>query len=166
MKKFLKVLFYVIAAVYPFLVFTFLVILKLPTRILSLCIIALAAAFFLSATGTKKAGSKETKNALDWKPLVSSALFLAAGIFCFITGKEVFLKLYSVVISATLLFVFGSTLFFKPNLIFRLATFLFLQDMPPFHCPWRERNIVQKDHIHDFFRHRKPLQTYGHNHKL
>ena len=122
MKKFLKVLFYVIAAVYPFLVFTFLVILKLPTRILSLCIIALAAAFFLSATGTKKAGSKETKNALDWKPLVSSALFLAAGIFCFITGKEVFLKLYSVVISATLLFVFGSTLFFKPNLIFRLAT--------------------------------------------
>ena len=122
MRKFLKVLFYVIAAVYPFLVFTFLVILKLPTRILSLCIIALAAAFFLSATGTKKAGSKETKNALDWKPLVSSALFLAAGIFCFITGKEVFLKLYSVVISATLLFVFGSTLFFKPNLIFRLAT--------------------------------------------
>ena len=122
MKKFLKVLFYVIAAVYPFLVFTFLVILKLPTRILSLCIIALAAAFFLSATGTKKAGSKETKNALDWKPLVSSALFLAAGIFCFITGKEVFLKLYSVVISATLLFVFGSTLFFKTNLIFRLAT--------------------------------------------
>ncbi len=120
MKKFLKALFYVIAAVYPILVFTLLVIFKVETKILSLCIIALAAAFFLSATGSKK--TSENKKALDWKPLLSSVLFLAAGLFCFITGKEFFLKLYSVVINATLLVVFGSTLFLKPNIIFRFAT--------------------------------------------
>ena len=126
MKKFLKVFFYVIAAVYPILVFSLLVIFKVDTRVLSLCIIALAAAFFLSATGSKKTRNEKEKSVLDWKPLVSSMLFLAAGLFCFITGKEFFLKLYSVVINLTLLFVFGSTLFIKPNIIFRFATPFFL----------------------------------------
>ena len=120
MRKFLKALFYVIAAVYPILVFTLLVVFKVETKILSLCIIALAAAFFLSATGSRKTGDK--KGALDWKPLLSSVLFLAAGLFCFITGKEFFIKLYSVVINLTLLVVFGSTLFLQPNIIFRFAT--------------------------------------------
>ena len=120
MKKFLKALFYIIAAVYPILVFTLLVVFKVETKILSLCIVALAAAFFLSATGSKKTSDK--KGALDWKPLLSSVLFLAAGLFCFITGKEFFLKLYSVVINLTLLVVFGSTLFLPPNIIFRFAT--------------------------------------------
>ena len=120
MKKFLKALFYVIAAVYPILVFTLLVVFKVETKILSLFIIAMAAAFFLSATGSRKTGDK--KSALDWKPLLSSVLFLAAGLFCFITGKEFFLKLYSVVINVTLLFVFGSTLFLQPTIIFRFAT--------------------------------------------
>ena len=59
MKKFLKALFYVIAAVYPILVFTLLVVFKVDTKILSLCIVALAAASFLSATGTKKTGKKK-----------------------------------------------------------------------------------------------------------
>lgn len=122
MKKFLKALFYVIAAAYPILVFTLLVVLKVDTKIVSLCMIALAAAFFLSATGNKKTGDNGEKKKLDWKTLLRSALFLAAGLFCFITGKEIFLKLYSVVISATFLVVFGSTLFFGPNIIFRFAT--------------------------------------------
>lgn len=119
MKKFLKALFYIVAAVYPVLVFSLLVIFKVDTRVLSLCIVALAAAFFLSATGKQKTGEK---GALDWKPLVSSVLFLAAGLFCFITGKDFFLKIYSVVINITLLFIFGSTLFMPPNIIFRFAT--------------------------------------------
>ncbi len=122
MKKFLKALFYVIAAAYPILVFTLLVVLKVDTKIVSLCMIALAAAFFLSATGNKKTGENGEKKKLDWKTLLRSALFLAAGLFCFITGKEIFLKLYSVVISGTFLVVFGSTLFFEPNIIFRFAT--------------------------------------------
>ena len=102
MKKILKALFYVIAAIYPILVFTMLVIFKVDTKILSLSIIALAAAFFLSATGNRKTDANE-KTTLDWKPFFSSVLFLSAGLFCFITGKEFFLKLYSVVINVTLL---------------------------------------------------------------
>lgn len=121
MRKFLKILFYVLAAIYPFLVFTLLVILKLPIRILSLCVIILACTFFLCFTGGNKSNKKE-KRALDLRPLVSSALFLVAGIICFVTNRSIFLKLYSVVINAVLLSVFGSTLFFKPNLCFRLAT--------------------------------------------
>ncbi len=123
MKKFFKVFFYITAAVYPVLIFTFLVVLKLPVRILSLCVIALAFAAFLSATGKKR--NTEERAALDWKPLLSSALFLAAGLFCFFTNQSIFLKLYSVVISATFLCVFGITLFLPPNIIFRFAT---LQD--------------------------------------
>ena len=128
MKKFVKVLFYAVAFLYPVLVFTFLVVLKLPVRILSLCIIALAFAFFLGATGrARSADGKENetvksgKRAFDWKPIAQSALFLAAGLFCFFTNRTVFLKLYSVAISATLLVVFGSTLFLPPNIIFRFA---------------------------------------------
>lgn len=122
MKKFLKVLFYIIAAIYPILIFTFLVVLKSDIKIVSLCMIALAAAFFLSATGKKKTENGKEKSTFDWKPLISSAFFLLAGLFCFITGKDFFLKLYSVVINLTFLIIFGSTLFFKPNIIFRFAT--------------------------------------------
>lgn len=121
MKKFLKVLFYIVAAIYPVLVFTMLVVFKLPVRILSLCVVALACAFFLSATGSRKSGEKSEKKALDWRPMLSSALFLLAGILCFVFNEKVFLKLYSVSVSATMLFVFGSSLIFKPNIIFRFA---------------------------------------------
>ena len=121
MKHFLKALFYIIAAVYPALVFVLLVVLRVDTKILSLCIIALAAAFFLSATGDTKTG-KDEKAVLNWKPLLSSMLFLLAGLFCFITGKEFFIRLYSVVINVSLLIIFGSTLFFEPNIVFRFAT--------------------------------------------
>ena len=121
MKKFLKVLFYIVAAVYPVLVFSMLVVFKVPVRILSLCVVALACAFFLSATGGRKSDDKSEKRALDWRPMLSSALFLLAGILCFVFNKKIFLKLYSVVISATMLFVFGLSLVFKPNIIFRFA---------------------------------------------
>ena len=122
MKNFFRVLFYILAAVYPILVFTLLVVFKLPIRILSLCVVVLGLAFFLSVTGKNSTNSKKEKKALDWRPLVSSVLFLIAGVVCFITGQSVFLKLYSVVISVTLLSVFGSTLIFEPNMCFRLAT--------------------------------------------
>lgn len=121
MKKFLKVLFYVVATVYPVLVFTMLVVFRMPVRILSLFVVVLACAFFLSASGGRKSDGKSEKKALDWRPMLSSALFLLAGILCFVFNKKIFLKLYSVVISATMLFVFGSSLFFKPNIIFRFA---------------------------------------------
>ena len=121
MKKFLKVLFYVIAAIYPVLMFTMFVVFKMPVRVLSLCVVVLACAFFLSATGNRKSDADSEKKALDWRPMLSSALFLLAGILCFVFNEKIFLKLYSVVINATLLCVFGSSLIFKPNIIFRFA---------------------------------------------
>jgi len=121
MKKLLKVLFYIIAAIYPVLVFTLLVVFKVDLKVLSLCIMLLGVAFFISATGNRKIGDGK-KGMLDWKPFLSSELFLTVGLFCFITGKDLFLKLYPVVISATFLFTFGSTLFFEPTIIFRFAT--------------------------------------------
>ena len=121
MKKFLKGLFYTIAAIYPILVFTLLVIFKIDMKVLSLFVVLLGIAFFLSATGNRKIGDGK-KNMLDWKPFLSSALFLTAGLFCFITGKDFFLKLYPVVVSVTFLFTFGSTLVFEPNMIYRFAT--------------------------------------------
>ena len=75
MKKFLKVLFYVIAAIYPVLMFTMFVVFKMPVRVLSLCVVVLACAFFLSATGNRKSDADSEKKALDWRPMLSSALF-------------------------------------------------------------------------------------------
>ena len=117
-KNFFKILFGILAALYPVLIFTFLVILKLPVRIISLAVVVFGLAFFLSLTATKKDGEKKV---LSWRPLLSGGLLLAAGLACFFTNQTVFLKLYSVVISVTLLFVFGSTLIFPPTIIFRFA---------------------------------------------
>ena len=121
MKKFLKILFYSLTALYPVVVFTMLVVLKMPVRILSLCVVAVAGAFFLSSSGRIKNDSNSEKKVLDWRPLTSSVLFLLAGILCFVFNEKIFLKLYSVVISCTMLFVFVSSLVFKPNIIFRFA---------------------------------------------
>lgn len=114
MKKLLKVLSFILALLYPFLVFTLLVLLKVPVRVLSLFIMAAGFALFLSICGRKKG--------FRLRPVISSVLFMMVGIACFITNQAVFLKLYSVAISATFLFVFGSTLFFPPSIIFRFAT--------------------------------------------
>ncbi|MBR7063819.1 MAG: AMP-binding protein, partial [Treponema sp.] len=125
MKRFFNIFFYIIIALYPVLIFTFLVILKLPVRIISLAVVALALTFFLSVTGKSKRSNGGKSSRFDWKPFLQATLFLAAGVTCFLTNQAIFLKLYSVVISAMLLIVFASTLIFSPNIIFRLAT---LQD--------------------------------------
>ena len=80
MKKILKALFYVVSAIYPILIFTMLVIFKVDIKILSLSIVVLAGASFLSVTGIKKTGEKE-KARFDWKPYLSSILFLSVGLF-------------------------------------------------------------------------------------
>lgn len=127
MKRFFGILFYIIVALYPFLIFTLLVVLKLPVRVLSLAVVVFALTFFLSLTGksgnknSKKAETKKEKTRLDWKPFLQASLLLAAGLACFFTNQNIFLKLYSVVISVVLLVVFSSTLLFEPNIIFRFA---------------------------------------------
>ena len=116
MKKAIRIFFYVISILYPILVFTLLVIFKLPLKLLSLCVIALAAALFVSVSAKNK-----EKN-LDWKPLATSILFFLAGLLCFLTDEAIFLKLYPVAINLIFLVFFGSTLFRGPNMIFRFAT--------------------------------------------
>lgn len=126
MKAFLKVLIAVISVLYPILVFTLLVVYKFPVRIVSLCVILLAMVFFLSATSRQpKTDKTSRKLTFTARPLVSSVFLLAIGIICYVTNSSLFLRLYPVVISVTLLFVFGITIFQKPNIIFRFAT---LQD--------------------------------------
>ena len=116
MKKAIRIFFYVISILYPILVFTLLVVFKLPLKLLSLCVIALAAALFVSVSAKNK-----EKN-LEWKPLATSILFFLAGLLCFMTDEAIFLKFYPVAINLIFLVFFGSTLFRGPNMIFRFAT--------------------------------------------
>lgn len=127
MKKVMKVLLAVLGILYPIAVFVLLVVLKLPVKVLSIAVMAMAFAMFLSATGESKKSEKDFKKKSGGfsfekiRPFISSVAFLAAGIACFFTNETIFLKLYSVVISVTLLIAFGSTLFFPPTIIFRFA---------------------------------------------
>lgn len=111
MKTFLKILIPILAALYPVIVFSFLVVFHVSPRIVSLFIIVMGAAYFLSASGKK----------FDWKPIVTSVLLLCTGILCIVTNKDIFIKLYPVAISIVFLFVFGSSLIAPPNIIFRFA---------------------------------------------
>lgn len=131
-----KVIAAVLTALYPLLVFTLLVVLKLPVRVLSLCVIALSFAAFLSAgvkgraaatsaSGGAGGGARSFTGRSFWlrfRPFLGASLFLAAGIACFFTNQAVFLKLYSVAVTTTFLFVFASSLVWGPNIIFRFAT--------------------------------------------
>ena len=129
-KKLIKILFYIISALYPVLIFTFLVIFKLPVRILSLCVMALALGYFLTFTG-KAAGARAASSSgmgasasagpLRLRPLITSLLFMSAGLACFLTNQTIFLRLYAVVVCLMMLITFASTLFFPPNIIYRFA---------------------------------------------
>ena len=102
-----KALFYILSALYPLIVFTCLVVLRVPARAFSLFVIFVALVYFLFATG-----GKDKKRAA--RLLLSSALLLAAGVVCLVTGSALFLKLYPVLISGIFLCVFGYTLFAPP----------------------------------------------------
>lgn len=127
MKAFLKVFIAIISVLYPVLVFTLLVVYKFPVRIVSLCVVFLALVYFISATSENPDKDKSGKKRFSFnlKPLISSIFLLIIGIACFLTNSSLFLKLYPIVVCVTLLFVFGITIFTRPNIIFRFAT---LQD--------------------------------------
>lgn len=125
---FLKVTLAVLSLLYPVLVFVCLVVLKLPMRIFSLFIIFLALVYFLAATG-----DSSKKNMM--RLLASAALLFAAGILCFLTGSDVFVRLYPVFISVIFLFAFASTLLIQPSMIFRFAT---MQDRSIIGCRLEE----------------------------
>lgn len=120
---------------YPVLVFVLLVVFKAPVRIISLCVLALALAFFLSATGNASKDDKG-KRKLNPKNLFSSLFLLLVGAACFASNSALFLKLYPLAVCGTFLFVFGASLFSPPNIVFRFAT---LQDKGILTSPYKKR---------------------------
>lgn len=99
----------------------------MPIKVVSLCIVILALVYFLSATSVNPKQNSENKKRITFnlKSLLSSILLLSFAVISYLTDSEFFFTLYPVIISVTLLLFFGSTIFKKPNIIFRLAT---LQD--------------------------------------
>jgi len=109
-----KTLFFIAAALYPALIFYFLVIRKTPLRLFSLFVMAFALLVFITGTSAKK----KTKGvSFFW----NSALLLGLGGLCFIINSAIILKLYPLLMNIIFLTAFGSTLFFPPSMIFRFA---------------------------------------------
>jgi uncharacterized membrane protein/3-hydroxymyristoyl/3-hydroxydecanoyl-(acyl carrier protein) dehydratase len=110
-----KVLFFIAAALYPGLIFYFLVIRKTPLRLFSLFVIAFALIAFITGTSRKK----ENKGfSFFW----NSALLLGLSVLCLIINSTVILKLYPLLMNIIFLTAFGGTLFSPPSMIFRFAT--------------------------------------------
>jgi uncharacterized membrane protein/acyl-CoA synthetase (AMP-forming)/AMP-acid ligase II/3-hydroxymyristoyl/3-hydroxydecanoyl-(acyl carrier protein) dehydratase len=107
-----KILLYAAAAVYPILIFLFLVVFHVSPRLISLVIVFFAAVYFFTFTSKKKYG---------WRSFVSAGMLLAVGVAGFITNTALFLKFYPVGINCILLGVFSATLFSPPSMIFRFA---------------------------------------------
>ncbi len=116
----MRILFSILAVLYPVLVFAFLFVFHLPVRVLSLCVIALAFAFFFGMSYT----GRNRKISFSIKPFFSSLILIVAGLACFFTKKVLFLKLYSVIINFVFLFIFAFSLFTPQNIIFRFATLM------------------------------------------
>lgn len=154
-KKILKIFFSALTVLYPVLIFVLLVVYKFPVRIISLCVIALALIFFISATGNsseknsadeneKSSANERKKNLRNFfgkvrfnsKNLLSSFFFLTAGILCFVANSGLFLKLYPVAVCATLLFFFATSLISPPPIVFRFAT---MQDKSILKSPYKSR---------------------------
>jgi len=114
LKRISAVLFYLAAALYPVLIFYFLVIRKAPLRSFSLFVIVFAVLVFLLGTARGKANGKTF--------LQGSLLLLCLGIICFITNSPVILKFYPVLMNIVFLAAFVSTFFSAPTMIFRFAT--------------------------------------------
>jgi uncharacterized membrane protein/acyl-CoA synthetase (AMP-forming)/AMP-acid ligase II/3-hydroxymyristoyl/3-hydroxydecanoyl-(acyl carrier protein) dehydratase len=109
-----KVLFFIAAALYPALIFYFLVIRKIPLRMFSLFVVVFALFVFITGTSAK---SKTKGISFFW----NSALLLALGGLCFIINSAIILKLYPLRMNIMFLATFGSTLFSPPSMIFRFA---------------------------------------------
>jgi uncharacterized membrane protein/acyl-CoA synthetase (AMP-forming)/AMP-acid ligase II/3-hydroxymyristoyl/3-hydroxydecanoyl-(acyl carrier protein) dehydratase len=110
-----KVLFFTAAALYPALIFYFLVIRKTPLRLFSLFVVVFALFVFITGTSVK---SKTKGISFMW----NSALLLALGGLCLIVNSAIILKLYPLLMNILFLAAFGGTLFSPPSMIFRFAS--------------------------------------------
>ena len=109
-----KVFFFFIPALYPVLVFYFLVVRKIPLRMFSLFIMAFAFLAFITRTSRK---NTNRRGYFLWTAL----LLFGLGALCFVFNSAAVLKLYPLLINFLFLTAFGITLFNPPVMIFRLA---------------------------------------------
>jgi uncharacterized membrane protein/acyl-CoA synthetase (AMP-forming)/AMP-acid ligase II/3-hydroxymyristoyl/3-hydroxydecanoyl-(acyl carrier protein) dehydratase len=109
-----KALFFCAAALYPGLIFYFLVIRKTPLRLFTLFVMAFALLAFIAGTSAKN----KTKAPFFW----NSLLLLGLGGLCLIVNSAIILKIYPLLMNILFLAAFGSTLFSPPSMIFRFAT--------------------------------------------
>jgi acyl-coenzyme A synthetase/AMP-(fatty) acid ligase/uncharacterized membrane protein/3-hydroxymyristoyl/3-hydroxydecanoyl-(acyl carrier protein) dehydratase len=125
MARRIRALGYILAALYPLVMFCLLVILKLPPRGIALFMGVLGMGFFLSAgTGKKAAGLQGKADGPGFvRGLALSLLLVGLGLLCFITNSALFLKLYPVLVNGAFLAAFAFTLLRPPNMIFRIAVF-------------------------------------------
>ncbi|MCL1836536.1 MAG: AMP-binding protein [Treponema sp.] len=115
MRGITKVLIGIVAALYPALIFYFLVIRKTGVRVLSLFVMAFAFLAFITVTSRKK---KAKGISFVW----NSLLLFTLGALCLIVNSAFFLKFYPLLMNIMLLAAFGFTLFSPPVMIFRFAT--------------------------------------------
>lgn len=120
MNRLGKILLVVLSILYPCAVFIGLVFLKTPPRILSLCVVLVVVVNFLAATGKKSA-----KHRISPGKFILAVILVFLVIAIFVTNSERLLKIYPVIMNASLLATFGLTLFRQPSMILRFAT---LQD--------------------------------------
>ena len=114
-----RVFSYLLAVLYPVLVFVSLVVLKLPLRYFSIVVVAVAGVVFLGATARKTGAASPKRNPFK---IAAAAILGALGLTCFFSNAPIFLKLYPVLMNAVMLGAFGVTLFSPPPMIFRFAT--------------------------------------------
>lgn len=111
-----KIIFAALSVLYPGLVFCGLYFWGLKPRVLSLALLVLALFHFISYS---KENDKKSVSAI--KGGLFFILTLLCGSIAFALDSTLFLMFYPVVISVCLLFFFGTSLFFGPNIIFRFA---------------------------------------------
>lgn len=121
MKIFSRILFVILSILYPAVVFSCLVIFKVPTKVFSLFIVFIGLLYVLLATGGKANSTMQERLKSNLRLLISAGLMLTAGIICLATGRILFIKFYPVAMNLIFLFTFGSTLFAPPNICFRFA---------------------------------------------
>ena len=113
-KKFFSIVFNFFLAMYPILVFYFLIIKKIPIRIFSLFTIALALFGFI--LGISKKTDKKFGSSF-W----NSLLLFVIGAVSLLINSTMIPKLFPVFINIILLNTFGITLFQPPVMIYRFA---------------------------------------------
>jgi len=113
-KNIFNIVFNAILAMYPILIFYFLIVQKVPVRVFSIFIIALAILEFIF-----KITFKSEKNLVSI--ILKSLLLITIGILGFVLNSSTILKLSPVFINIILIYTFGITLFQPPSMIYRFA---------------------------------------------